>query len=159
VLHLQWLPGAEGRLLQQLQWVLLQHPATARLCIGGQQLLPQLGRQHGSAAPWGVELGPAAAAAAAGIALVEPGRAVAVDVPPAASMKAGLKAVDARVLKQLLVLPREQQLVVLQDAGLGRVLEQRLLAAGAATTDMAHMQQLLLLDAVLCRLQLLPSWD
>eukprot|EP00775_Hariotina_reticulata_P001869 gene1869-2206_t len=115
VLHLQLLPASEGKLLQQLQWVLLQHPATARLCIGGQELLPQLGKQQGLAVPWGSA--PSSAMAAAGSAVVQPGRPQTVDMAQAVHLGTGLQCVDARVLKQLLVLPREQQLAILQDAG------------------------------------------
>jgi hypothetical protein len=72
----------------------------------------------------------------------------------AQAVPARLGAVDGRVLQQLLLLPGELQLLLLQSAGLGECLPGRL----AKALQLPELQRVVL-DAVLCRLQVLPCWD
>jgi hypothetical protein len=71
----------------------------------------------------------------------------------AQAVPARLGAVDGRVLQQLLLLPRELQLLLLHSAGLRQCLPGRL----AKALQVPELQQAVL-DAVLCRLQVLPCW-
>jgi hypothetical protein len=70
------------------------------------------------------------------------------------AVPARLGAVDGRVLQQMLLLPGELQQLLLRSAALGQCLPGRL----AQALRVSELQQAGI-DAVLCRLQVLPCWE
>jgi hypothetical protein len=95
---LQRLPPAEGQLLLALQKVLLQHPLTSGMLLGGQRLLEQEQVQEQLRKKTASSAAAAAAAAAA------------------AGSRGGV--VDAKVLSVLLCLPHRLQLLLLDSSAL-----------------------------------------
>jgi hypothetical protein len=129
VLHMVRLPAAEGQLLWALQQVLLRHPLTSNLVLGGRERLLLAEQSQGN-----VLQGVSAA-----------GGRPAVGITPRQ-----LGMVDANILRLFLMLPYPLQQLLLDSmiAGQG----QRIGAGGRGSPGGQ-----LLLDGLRCRLQTLPE--
>lgn len=128
VLHMVRLPAAEGQLLWSLQQLLLRHPLTSNLVLGGKERLVLAEQSQGNVQLHGVS--------AAG------GRP-AVGITPRQ-----LGMVDANILRLFLVLPYPLQQLLLDSVTAGQ--GQRSGGGGSPGGQ-------LLLDGLRCRLQLLSG--